>query len=309
MAKPKTMAGYGQPVTEACERVLVTLLRNLGPWRDSVFLVGGLAPRYLVKARPPAVPPHAGTADVDVVIDIGMLADTEAYRTLEENLHAMGFSRATNDKGAKQSWRWIAELDGGAMILEFLADDPELRGGRVQELPTEGGVSAVNIPHASMVFDLHDSVEITAELLDGNGRATETIRYADIVSFTCLKAFAFDDRFERKDAHDLVYCLENHEGGIDAARDAFARALEGAHGDVVLDALRRLERRFCDAKAPDDSYRMDGPVAVARFEDGDAAVDEDGEAANRLLLRQRQVAYVIAELVFPLLTRDPASRV
>jgi hypothetical protein len=50
-------------------------------------------------------------------------------------------------------------------------------------------------------------------------------------------------------------------------------------------------------------------VAVARFEDGDAAVDEDGEAANRLLLRQRQVAYVITELVFPLLTREPASRV
>lgn len=307
-AKPKTMGGYGQPVTEACERVLVTLLRNLGPWRDSVFLVGGLAPRYLIKARPPDVPPHAGTADVDVVIDIGMLADTEAYRTLEENLHAMGFARATSDKGVKQSWRWIAKLGGGTMILEFLADDPKLGGGRVQELPTKGGVSAVNIPHASMVFDLHDSVEITAELLDGNGRANETIRHADIVSFTCLKAFAFDDRLERKDAHDLVYCIENYEGGIDAARDAFARALEGAHRDVILDALTRLERRFCDTAAPENSYRMDGPVAVARFEDDDAAVDEDREAANRRLLRQRQAADVIAGLVLPLLGREPAAR-
>jgi hypothetical protein len=303
MPKPKTIAGYGQPVTEACERVLVTLLRNLGPWRNSVFLVGGLAPRYLVKARPPDVLPHAGTTDVDVVIDIGMLADTEAYRTLEDNLHAMGFSRATNDKGAKQSWRWIAELDGGAMILEFLADDPGLRGGRVQELPTKGGVSAVNIPHASMVFDLHDSVEITAELLDGNGQATETIRHANIVSFTCLKAFAFDDRFERKDAHDLVYCLENHEGGIDAARKAFAHALAGGHRDVILDALSRLARRFCNERAPDDSYRLDGPVAVARFEYDDAAVGDDDEAANRRQLRQRQVAYTIAELVLPLLIR------
>jgi hypothetical protein len=59
------------------------------------------------------------------------------------------------------------------MILEFLADDPDFRGGRVQELPTKGGVSAVNIPNASMVFELHELVEISAELFDGNGRATE----------------------------------------------------------------------------------------------------------------------------------------
>ena len=59
-----------------CERVLVTLLRGLGPWKDSVFLVGGLTPRYLVPARPPAVPAHAGTLDVDVVIALQILTDT-----------------------------------------------------------------------------------------------------------------------------------------------------------------------------------------------------------------------------------------
>ena len=301
MTKPKTIGGYTQPVTEACERVLVTLLRNLGPWRNSIFLVGGLAPRYLIKARPPAVPAHAGTGDVDVVVDIAMLADTEAYRTLEENLRAMGFERAVNDRGVKQSWRWKAVVDGGSMILEFLADDPALRGGRVQELPTEGGVSAVNIPHASMVFDLHESVEITAELLDGNGEATETVRYADIVSFVCLKAFAFDDRFERKDAHDIVYCLEHYEGSVDAARDAFARALETQHREVIRDALSRLAQRFCDLDTPDAAYRKDGPVAVARFEDDDVAVEEDDELANQRILRQRGAAAIVAALVLPLL--------
>jgi hypothetical protein len=66
MAKPATREGYKDEYTADCERVLVTLLRGLGPWKDSVFLVGGLTPRYLVPARPPAVPPHAGTLDVDV---------------------------------------------------------------------------------------------------------------------------------------------------------------------------------------------------------------------------------------------------
>ena len=77
MTKPSTFDGYTDQHTVDCERVLVTLLRGLGPWKESVFLVGGLTPRYLVAARPPAVPPHAGTLDVDIVIDLQILADTE----------------------------------------------------------------------------------------------------------------------------------------------------------------------------------------------------------------------------------------
>ena len=218
MTKPKTFDAYNGAVTEAAERVLVTLLRGFGPWKDTVFLVGGLTPRYLVAARPPEVPQHAGTGDVDVVVDVAILTDTEAYSTLEENLHAMGFDRATNENGVKVSWRWEARLETGAtMVLEFLAEHPELGGGKVKVLPTEGNVSALNIPHASMVFDLHDTTELTAELLNGGGLATEVVRYANIVSFTCLKAFAFDHRNARKDAHDLVYCLEHYPGGLDSA--------------------------------------------------------------------------------------------
>jgi hypothetical protein len=151
--------------------VLLTLLRGLGPWKNSVFLVGGLTPRYLVRARPPAVPPHAGTQDVDIVIDLQLLADTEAYHTLEDNLRRLGFERATNDKGQKLSWRWQTRTERGAlMILELLADAPEIAGGKVQPLPTDGRISALNIPHSSIVFDLYQTAEIQAELL-GGGRS------------------------------------------------------------------------------------------------------------------------------------------
>jgi hypothetical protein len=72
----------------------------------------------------------------------------------------------------------------------------------------EGRISALNIPHSSIVFDLYDTAQVTAELLRDNGVATETIKHANIVSFTCLKAISYNDRQERKDAHDLVYCLD-----------------------------------------------------------------------------------------------------
>lgn len=294
MAKPATLDGYTDKYTEDCERVLVTLLRGLGPWKESVFLVGGLTPRYLVSAKPTAVPPHAGTLDVDIVIDLQILADTDAYHTLEDNLKKMGFERAKNDKGQMLSWRWQARTESGAlMILELLADAPEIAGGKVQPLPTDGTISALNIPHSSMVFDLYKTTEIQAELLGGNGVVTEQVKHADIVSFTCLKAFAFDQRFERKDAHDLIYCIENAPEGIDAVADAFRQALAGKHAAVVKEALAILTKRF----ATDDTaegYRKDGPVAVARFELGES---EDAEQREARQLRQRQVTDAIEQLV------------
>lgn len=158
MAKPATLDGYSDQYTLDCERVLVTLLRGLGPWKDSV---------YLVVARPPAVPAHAGTLDVDIVIDLQILADTEAYHTLEDNLKKMGFERAENEAGRKLSWRWQTRTEHGAlMVLELLADAPDIAGGKVQPLPTVGTISALNIPHSSIVFDLHQITEIQAELSD-----------------------------------------------------------------------------------------------------------------------------------------------
>jgi hypothetical protein len=288
MAKPLTVDGYSEKVTKDCERVLVTLLRNLGPHRESLVLIGGLTPRYLVMERPPIVPQHAGTLDLDVVIDLVVLEDVEAYRTLEDNLKKIGFERGENDKGQKVNWRWKVKLeDGTTIILELLADHPDLRGGRAQPLPDEGQISALNIPHSSIVFDLYDTAEVTAKLLGGNGLATENIRHASIVSFTCLKSIAYDDRHERKDAHDLVYCLEHVPEKLDGVVGKFRDALNGKHHDVIHDSLKLLRKRFVtDANA--EGYLKDGPVAVAKFELG-----EHEEGHEQRVLRQREASETI----------------
>lgn len=294
MIKPASIDGYDEKVTENCERVLVTLLSGLGPWKNSIYLIGGLVPRYLVPDRPPTVPAHAGTGDVDIVIELQMLAETEAYRSLERNLRGLGFKRAENDQGEKVSWRWRVESDSGVLIiLEVLADDPVSSGGRVMPLPEVGNISALNIPNASMVFDHYSSKSIRAELLGQNGTAIETVRYADLVSFTCLKAFAFEDRRERKDAHDLLYCLEHAPGGLDSAVLLFTAALEGGHREAIKEALGIIKRRFADDyETP--GYRKDGPVAVAKFEYGD---NGDNNLRDLRALRQRRVSELMGALI------------
>jgi len=36
---------YDEAATVRCERALLTLLGDLGSWRERIYLVGGLAPR------------------------------------------------------------------------------------------------------------------------------------------------------------------------------------------------------------------------------------------------------------------------
>lgn len=289
MAKPGSASGYDQQVTENCERVLVTLLRGLGPWKDSVCLVGGLTPRYLAPRLTTGKVSHAGTGDVDIVVQLEMLAETDAYHSLEDNFKKMGFERAENERGEKQSWRWKTKTEGGVtIILELLADNPEVSGGKVRPLPTKGNISALNIPHSSMVFDHHEVTEIRAELLGKRGIAIEKIRYADLVSFTCLKAFALDQRDEPKDAHDIVYCIENAEGGLEAAAKKFQEARAGKHAKVIDQALAVLRKRFAD-DASTEGYRKDGSVAVAQFE-----IDGEGsDVREARLLRQREASDLV----------------
>jgi hypothetical protein len=101
-----------------------------------------------------------------------------------------------------------------------------------------------------------------------------------------LKALAFDARAERKDAHDLVYCIENGTGGIEAAAASFREQLDGKYKDVVFECMEILRKHFVTDKDA-EGYRKNGPVKVANFELGES------DARELQILRQKTVSEVI----------------
>ena len=141
--------------------------------------------------------------------------------------------------------------------------------------------------------DLHETQDVTAELLNGEGIVTEKIRFANIVSFTCLKAFAMKERVERKDPHDLVYCLQHFEGGPDAIHAEFRTALETKHADTIKEAIRMVAERFLDDEKA-EGYLKAGPVQCAKFE------DEFQDDPDRVILRQREISTIVANSIGPL---------
>jgi len=262
---------YDEATTARCERALVTLLGDIGPWNQRVYLAGGLAPRYIVGSLPEGARPHVGTTDVDLVIGLAVGDENpEAYRTLENNLRKADFHDET-------SFRWKRAVDDVTVIVEFLCETDKVEPGRIYK-PKEGtgsGLGAFNVRGAQLVTRDYFERVIEAERLDDGGRSQVTVRVADILSYCVLKVFAFQDRHENKDPYDLVYCLLNFgEDTEEAGRHAAQSAISA--DPVVQEALQMLAARF-------ESADHDGPRAYAAFLD-------DGDAEQAARLRQEAVA-------------------
>ena len=267
---------YDDEVTRRCERALVTLLGDLGPWRERIYLAGGLAPRYLIGQLPEGARAHVGTTDIDLVIALALGDETpETYRTLQNNLEKSGFQQT------EPSFRWWRDVEGASVVVEFLCETDQEDFGRIfrpKGESTGSKLGAFNVRGAHLVRDDFIEQELEAERLDAGGHSRVAVRVANVLPYTVLKIFAFQDRHENKDAYDLVFTLLNQEGGPHDAGGVAARSPIARHEQVAA-ALALLKERFTDAN-------QDGPSAYALFLAGPD--DEDARAR----LRQEAVATV-----------------
>ena len=293
---PKLLTNYNPALTDTCLRVLGMLLSAVGEYKKNIILIGGLVPYLIVKRDD-----YVGTGDVDLVVDLAVMADPTAYSTFQEALERLKFTPVAEDD--KPSWKWEYAIDARRKIqVELLMDDPNLEGSKVKAIPEHGKLAACNIPHSSIVFDMFDTITVTVDTPDGGGVTEQEVRHANLVAFTVLKIFAFRSRREGKDTHDLVYCLQHCGETVEAVADRFIEALSGKHSGVIQKGLEELAAAFGDT-AEVEGYRKDGPTQAALFEiTGDSAEERD-----RRVLRQRDFAGVVNLLLSEIAKRRPKA--
>jgi hypothetical protein len=271
---------YDEETTARCERALVTLLGNVGLWRERIYLAGGLAPRYLVGKLPEGARAHVGTTDVDLVVGLAVEADPpETYYTLATNLERAGFRKT------EPSFRWVRDVDGVAVVVELLGESEDVAPGRIfRPRGQRGGssLSLLNIQGAALAARDYVEVIVERERLDDGGVSRVGVRVANILPYTVLKIRAFQDRHENKDAYDLVFTLLNYEGGATGAGRA-AAASPIASETQVQAGLTLLKERFATAD-------LDAAIGYARF------VADPGDDEEALRRRQEAVATIRAFL-------------
>lgn len=269
--KPRHHSGYRREETEQVEAGCLTVAVTLGALMDRLCIVGGLVPSLIIDREvgpdPETGAEHSGTNDLDVGLAIALL-DDQQYAEISKRLRQEGFQPDVNKRGNPTPQRW--RLGGVNVTVDFLL--PPIpgaeQGSRVQ--PLEADFGAVITPGLQLAFDERQDIVMDGRTLTGE-KARRTVPVCGPATFVVLKAYAFADRAEPKDAYDIVYVLRRWPAGITDIADRLAQHA-GRNRDVVQHGLGLLLNDF----AGPDSL---GPRRAAAFE-GDAGDDLDAAAAD-----------------------------
>ena len=168
--------------------------------------------------------------------------------------------------------RWTIDI-GQRVTVDFLIPpvDATEKGGTVRHI--EPDFAAIVTPALELAFQDRVWVPL-ADYIHTGAMVSREIPVCGPGAFTVLKALAFGNRAENKDAYDLFYVWTAL--GVEVV----ANSLESLQPDTHVDtALEIIERDFTGHDGP-------GPVAAARFYTGD--LDDETQAdvaglANQLL--------------------------
>lgn len=265
--KPRNRLGYSAADTSLVRSACLTVAVTIGAYLDEIVIVGGLVPTLLIDVHRLPSDDHAlhpGTNDLDLGLSLALLDDAR-YAEVSQRLRAEGFEPDENDAGNRTVQRWKR----GGLKVDFLIPPApnQVPTRRVHNLEPDFG--AIVTPGLELAFEERVLVEIAGATLTGE-HATRTIPVSGPGAFVVLKALAFGDRGEPKDAYDLIYVIRYTPGGAGAVAKVLKQHAV-AHADVVEKALMVLARDFA-------SVNELGPRRAAEFEHLDPETRDDAAA-------------------------------
>lgn len=132
------------------ETALVRVLWHLSGTAVRPIVLGGLVPDVLVDGVEPAPPPHLGTTDVDVYIELGVASDDVTLAAIEVALRAAQFAPDGRRAGG---WRWRGDVDGTLVKVELLGERADAADESVTSAPS-GTLGVLNLRGTGFVLPL-----------------------------------------------------------------------------------------------------------------------------------------------------------
>ena len=273
ISKPSSGEGYGTEQLGSVRQTCLYMATKLGDLLDEIVVVGGLVPYLLVDQDnlPSGLEPHAGTMDLDMGLALAIL-NRERYRDLGARLRDAGFEPDVNEQGNARLQTWTASTPLPVRV-DFLIPptDETDQGGKLLHIETD--LAAIVTPGLELAFKDRRWKELSGQLPSG-ASATRKIPVCGPGAFTVLKALAFGNRSENKDAYDLFYVWSGV--GVSDVAGSLAPLQPNTYID---NAMSVIGRDFC-------KHDGLGPIATAQFItqgiDDDVQADVVGHAQELL---------------------------
>jgi len=234
----------------------------LGEFKDSIVLVGGWVPYFLIEERKQE---HTGSLDIDAALDFKSIS-SETYSTILELLKERGYEETEQPYVFNRT----VKTESGAKVtvkINLLAGE---YGGTSKSHRTQKvqDVKARKARGCDLAFDQNFSVTLSSRMPDG-AKNEVTIRIAEIVPFLVMKGMALWDRYKEKDAYDIYFAILYYPGGIPKLVSVFKPFKSNK---LIREGLGKIRAKFKDVESP-------GPVWVTHFEEIDD--EEEKERVKR----------------------------
>lgn len=232
--KPRHASGYGSQQVALVRATCLYVATKLGDLMDQIVMVGGLVPSLIIDQV--GTETHVGTLDLDMGLALALL-DGHRYEELARRLRQADFSPDVNEDGQPTRQRWRLQ-EPHRVTVDFLMPPlrPESPAGSLQNI--EGDFAAIITPGLHLAFVDQIPVELDGLTVLGE-RAKRTVRVCGPGAFVVLKALAFRNRGENKDAYDLFYVLRNFGSGARTVADRLRPFRRDPDAEVALGHLKQ----------------------------------------------------------------------
>lgn len=245
-----TRSNYPKNEVEACLSVLVEFMTLLGEYRESIVLIGGWVPYFLIERKKHE---HVGSLDIDAAFDFNTIS-SEAYNTILKLLKKRGYQEGNQPfifhRTIKVESGIEVTVEINLLAGEYGGTSKSHRTQKIQD------VRARKARGCDLVFEHNFLNIITAKMPD---QATNrlTIKIADVIPFLVMKGMALWDRYKEKDAYDIYFTISNYPGGIQTLVNMFKPVKSNR---LVTEGLGKIKSKFIDIESP-------GPIWVVNFEE------------------------------------------
>jgi len=254
--KPFFASEYRKEQVELVRQTCLHVATKLGDLLDDLVVVGGLVPSLLIpdESLPSHEDAHIGTMDLDLGLSLALL-NAQRYEDLTLRLRRASFEPDVNETGNPTFQRWKIEPSPDLKVTVDFVIPPsfeEDKGGDLRHIEKE--FAAVITPGLRLAFKDRQEVPLAGKTLLGEN-ANRNIWVCGPGAYVVLKALAFDQRGENKDAYDLYFVIRNYRQGVDEIYKCLAPLVKELETRQALEILRR------DFLDPDQV----GPTRVAQF--------------------------------------------
>ena len=281
--KPRIDTEYREDDLTVVRAGCLYLATKIGDIMEDIVVVGGLVPSLLIdqagmlegESSSSPFQEHVGTKDLDLGLDLAILGE-KRYLELGLRLRGADFTPDTNSQGnlTRQRWRLQAAK---SLTVDFLIQPTEEndRGGTLLDI--ESDFAAVVTPGLHLAFVDRRQIPLAGYTTMGEW-AERDIWVCGPGAFLVLKAIAFRNRGENKDAYDLVYMLRSAMFEPTLRNDLLSFLSDHRRDADVQRALSYIEQDFIShdgvgpkrtsafwAGQPDDEIQADVVSLVSRL--------------------------------------------